>query len=356
MPALPPNATTALLAPVRSLRTMQPSDRPWELAFACAIAAGAPLLAGIAAGLVAEGLAGSLGAMVLLYLPRTHLLHRLRIVAIFALAMIACHAAGLWLAGRGALAIAGIGLVAAGASALCRLLQRSPPGSLFLVMPAAIAAAAAPLPLARAVVQLAGLATGCLFALVVATIYSVHIRRRHARLPVRPLTERPGVIWRDAAVLGVMVAIALALAAMLGLARPYWVAISTVTIMGGASVAQAWQRKIHRATGTGAGLLLAAPLLATIHAPWQAAVAIMTLLFAVEMLVVRHYALAVAFITPMAILLAETPHLATGAGIADVPGMLLARLLDTLLGAAIGVAGVALQGRLARHAAARNAG
>ncbi|WP_121116557.1 FUSC family protein [Croceibacterium ferulae] len=355
MPAPVPNSAAALLAPVRSLRRMQPSDRPWELAFACMIASGGPLLAGIATGWVGEGLAGSLGGMVLLYLPRTPLLHRLRIVAIFALAMIACYAAGLWLAGHGMPAVAaGIGLTATGAAALCRLLQRSPPGSLFLVMPAAIAAAAAPLPPARALTQLAGLTTGCLFALIVAAIYSIHIGRRHARLPVQPLAERPATIWRDAAVLGLMVAVALTLATLLGLTHPYWVAISTVTIMSGASVAQAWQRKIHRVTGTGAGLLLAAPLLAFIHAPWQAAVAIMALLFAVEMLVVRHYALAVAFITPMAILLAETPHLAAGEPAAELSTMLLARLVDTVLGAAIGVAGVVVQRAMARSAAARS--
>ena len=349
MPDLHQNKTGALLAPVHSLRTMQPSDRPWELALACMVAAGLPLLAGIAAGRVGEGLAGSLGGMALLYLPRTPLLHRLRIVAIFGLAIIVCYAAGLWLAGRGALAIAGIGLVTACASVLSRMLQRSPPGSLFMVMPAAIAAAAPPLPLARALGQLAGLTTGCLFAVVVAAIYSIHIGRRHARLPVRPLAERPAAILRDAAVLGLMVVAALALAGLLGLTRPYWVAISTVTIMSGASVAQAWQRKIHRVTGTVGGVAVAAPILAIVHAPWQAAVAIMALLFAVEMLVVRHYALAVAFITPMAILLAETPHLATGDGLTDLPALLLARLVDTLLGAAIGVAGVALQGLLARR-------
>jgi hypothetical protein len=334
---------------------MQASDRPWELAFACMIAAGLPLLAGSAAGLVGEGLAGSLGAMALLYLPRTPLLHRLRIVAIFGLAMIACYAAGLWLAGRGGLAIAGMGLIATAATALCRTLQRSPPGSLFLVMPAAIAAAAAPLSPTRALTQLAALATGCLFALVIAAIYSIHIGRRRARLPVQPRAERSSAVWRDAAVHGVMVIVALVLAAMLGLSRPYWVAISTVTIMSGASVAQAWQRKIHRVTGTGAGLILAAPLLSVIGAPWQAAIAIMALLFTVEMLVMRHYALAVMFITPMAILLAETPRLANGEGVTDVPALLLARLLDTLLGAAIGVIGVALQGTLARREAGTDA-
>ncbi|WP_052208176.1 FUSC family protein [Croceibacterium mercuriale] len=351
MSATRPTGTAALLAPLRSLRTLQPSDRPWELAFACMIAAGVPLLAGSAAGLVGEGLAGSLGAMALLYLPRTPLLHRLRIVAIFGLAMIACYAAGLWLAGRGVLAIAGLGLLASAATALCRSLQRSPPGSLFLVMPAAIAAAAGPLAPARALSQLAALATGCLFAVAVAAIYSIYIGRRRARLPVQPLGERWSAIWRDAAVHGMMVAVALVLAAVLGLSRPYWVAISTVTIMSGASVAHAWQRKIHRVTGTGAGLILAVPLLSVIHVPWQAAIAIMALLFAVEMLVVRHYALAVAFITPMAILLAETPQLSVGEGATNVPALLLARLVDTLLGAAIGVAGVALQGTLARRAA-----
>ncbi|WP_347304369.1 FUSC family protein [Croceibacterium sp. TMG7-5b_MA50] len=337
-----------LLAPLATLRTLQPSDRPPELALTCSLCAGLPLLAGIHFGQVGAGLAGSLGGMVLLYLPRTPLLHRLRIVALFSLAMIACYAAGLWLAGRGWLAVAGIGVLTALAATLCRLLQRSPPGSLFLVMPAAIAAAGPPPPPVTALNDLAALTTGCLVALVLGTIYSIHIGRRRPRLPVQKLAEAVPTIMREAALLGASVALALTLATILGLPRPYWAAISTLTVMQGASVAQAWQRKIHRVTGTLLGLAIAVPLLLLIATPLQAALAIMALLFAVEVLVVRHYALAVAFITPMAILLAETVSLTTTGGIADPAGLLLVRGVDTLLGAAIGVIGMAAQVALAR--------
>ena len=99
---------TSLLAPLRSLHRMQPSDRPLELPLACALASGLPLLAGIHWGQVGAGLAGSLGGMALVYLPRTPLLDRLRVVTVCARAMIACYAAGLWLAGRGWWAIAAI--------------------------------------------------------------------------------------------------------------------------------------------------------------------------------------------------------------------------------------------------------
>jgi uncharacterized membrane protein YccC len=57
----------------------------------------------------------------------------------------------------------------------------------------------------------------------------------------------------------------------------------------------------------------------------------------IETLVVRHYGLATVFITPLAILLAEA-----GQGFVTAPQQLMqARLLDTVVGALLGLAGAA---------------
>ena len=57
----------------------------------------------------------------------------------------------------------------------------------------------------------------------------------------------------------------------------------------------------------------------------------------IETLVVRHYGLATVFITPLTILLAEA-----GQGLAMAPQRLMqARLVDTVVGAVLGLAGAA---------------
>jgi uncharacterized membrane protein YccC len=67
------------------------------------------------------------------------------------------------------------------------------------------------------------------------------------------------------------------------------------------------------------------------------AITVTALTLVVETLVVRHYALAAAFITPLAILLAEA-----GRGSMQAPQDLMqARLIDTVIGAVLGLIGAA---------------
>ena len=62
----------------------------------------------------------------------------------------------------------------------------------------------------------------------------------------------------------------------------------------------------------------------------------MVLAFVTEMLVVRHYGLAMIFVTPLTILLAE----ATQLGHETPAALLQARLFDTLLGSVVGLLGI----------------
>ena len=57
----------------------------------------------------------------------------------------------------------------------------------------------------------------------------------------------------------------------------------------------------------------------------------------IETLVVRHYLLATVFITPLTILLAEAAQMPMAAP----RGIMQARLIDTVVGAVIGLAGAA---------------
>lgn len=133
--------------------------------------------------------------------------------------------------------------------------------------------------------------------------------------------------------------LSLAIALLLQLDKPYWVPVSCLVVVQGVTLRAAWNKQVQRIVGTSVGLILAGALLSLTTDPWVVAIAILVLTFVIETAVVRHYALAAVFITPLTILLAEAPDLQHG----NVGALMQARFLDTLLGAAIGfVAAIAL--------------
>jgi len=68
---------------------------------------------------------------------------------------------------------------------------------------------------------------------------------------------------------------------------------------------------------------------------WSISLGMMALTFVIEFTVVKHYAFAAIFITPLTILLAEATTLGQGSSAALVH----ARFFDTVLGCLVGLAG-----------------
>jgi len=131
------------------------------------------------------------------------------------------------------------------------------------------------------------------------------------------------------------VGIALALAQTFQLERAYWVSVSCLAIIQGVSLRAVWNRQVHRIIGTGIGLLLSWALLMLPLDKWTVTLIMTALTFVIEILVVRHYGLAVIFITPLTIFLAE----ATRIGHGSTDAMIHARFFDTVLGCAVGLVG-----------------
>jgi uncharacterized membrane protein YccC len=136
-------------------------------------------------------------------------------------------------------------------------------------------------------------------------------------------------------VIGVFVGISLALAQTLHLQKAYWVPVSCLAVIQGASLRAIWTRQLQRIAGTALGLLLFLAIAGIELPPWGIACALTALTFVIETLVVRHYGLAVVFITPLTILLAEAARLGQGAP----QGIMQARLVDTIIGAVVGLVG-----------------
>lgn len=317
------------------LATFSDTDRRWQMPFCAALATGLPLLVGAYFDHLDYGLVSSLGGLVFLYSPNTPLSHRMVSLMACAFGMSASYALGVMSHFFPVLLVPVLTFIAILVSMVCRFYALGPPGSLFFVMAAAIGAYS-PIGVLQVPLYVGLLSMGCLLACLIALFYSIHILRLQPAQPATPLPPATfDFVVFDSVVIGLFVGISLALAQALQLERPYWVPVSCLAVIQGASLRAVWNKQVHRIIGTGIGVFLAWGLLTLPLEKWSIALLMMILAFIIESLVVRHYGLAAIFITPLTIFLAEATQLGHGSPNA----MLEARLLDTVLGAIVGLAG-----------------
>ena len=322
---------------LRQLARVNRSDRPWEMPVAAALASGLPIFVGAAYGELGLGLIGSLGGLVFLHLPATRLAHRMAWLMACAFGMTASHALGLLGHLYPPLVVPVLVLITILVTMICRFYAAPPPGSLFFVMAAAIAAYS-PTHGRAALVQVGALALGTVLAVAIAFVYSLHIVSRRRVPAPRPLPHPDfDFVVLDSVVIGAFVGLSLLAAHALQLDRPYWVPISCLAIIQGVSLRAAWTRQLQRIGGTAVGLLVFVGIAQVPLGPWGVAVVLTLLTLVIETLVVRHYGLATVFITPLTITLAEAGQ---GTAMAARP-LMEARLADTALGAVLGLAGAA---------------
>jgi hypothetical protein len=218
---------------------------------------------------------------------------------------------------------------------VCRFYMVGPPGSLFFIMAASIGAYA-PVEVMQVPLQVGLITMGCLLACLIAFFYGIYILRLQAPQAVEPLPPASfDFVVFDSVVIGLAVGVSLLAAQALQLERAYWVPVSCLAVLQGATLRAVWNKQVHRILGTAVGLFLAWGLLAMPLDAWRVSLLMMVLTFLVETLVVRHYGLAVVFITPLTIFLADATRIGQGAPEA----MLQARLLDIVLGSVVGVLG-----------------
>lgn len=252
-----------------------------------------------------------------------------------AFAMIACYALGqvsqLVPVARGPI----IALVAVLVMMACRYYRVVPPAALFFVMAAAIGAYA-PGVITDVPVKLGVFALGSIGAVVIGFFYSAHILRFRDPLPsVPPPEDLLDEVVIEPLLIGLFVGLSLAAAQLLALDKPYWVPISCLAVIQGVTLRAVWNRQVHRIVGTIIGLGLTWLLVSYAADPWAIAAAVIVLTFCIETAIVRHYAFAAIFITPMTILLAEASTL----GQSSSSALINARLVDTVVGCLFGLIG-----------------
>jgi uncharacterized membrane protein YccC len=208
-----------------------------------------------------------------------------------------------------------------------------PPGPLFLVFALAVCAMvpAGPttVPIAAAVA-----ASSVLVSLVVAHVGALrsHDPWRLPQLPAphfRDALEAPGA---RAHLLRHVVALAIAggIATGLGWQHPYWAMVAAVTVLSGPDLTSRLTRGVNRVVGTTLGLAVAAPILLWAPQGVWAVLVIVVLQVLTELVVGRNYAVALLFITPLALMMGQLVHTAPAGP------LLRDRLFETVLGALVG--------------------
>lgn len=319
-----------------------------EVGFRAAAAVAVPLLVLLAVGRLDLAAYATFGAFTALYGRNEPYRLRLRSVSVAAVALLASIALGvlvavlgepLWLAAVLLVAVVVIGTFFATA------FQLLPAQPLFFVF-ALLVCAAIPTPAAEAWGRI-GLAAAVAAFSWLLTMSGWLLRRaagdraaRTGAVLLKKLHRRPGVdtsvlrdrrVWLTAAQNGVGVLIAGGLALAFGLGHAYWAVVSLVAVIPPARAAHSISRSLHRILGTIGGVVVAALVLVWSPPALVVIAVIVVCQFFAEMLVGRHYGYALLFITPMAL---AVSHLASPAPLGT---LVLDRVLETVLGASIGI-------------------
>lgn len=226
-------------------------------------------------------------------------------------------------------------MVAGVAIVLSDALHWHPPGALFFVF-ALAACASVPSEPGRILVALLLAVASAVFALIVSTagLTRPSARRRSPTAVVpslRRALDRPGELTKVLSVVAA-VAVAGAIPTSTGLGHPYWAMVSAVAALAAADVTGHLVRAGQRVLGTFAGLALAAALLTVSSNALVLIAFVVALHMAAELFVLRNYGLTMLFVTPLALIMSYL------ASTHDEWPLLRDRALETLLGAAVGIA------------------
>jgi hypothetical protein len=208
-----------------------------------------------------------------------------------------------------------------------------PPGALFQVF-AFTAVASAPATGADVAPAVLVSAAAALFSVLVG-LAGPAVRSVRSATPLAAPQHIGGAVegvTRYALQSGVGVLVAGAIATSAGIGRPYWAMVSAVVPLVARDLTAQLTRGVHRVVGTGLGLLVAWALFALDVRGLALVLLVAVLQAGAELFVGRNYALALAFVTPLALLMV---HL-----VVPVPTreLLLDRGVETIIGVAVGVA------------------
>ncbi|MBP2079447.1 FUSC family protein [Oceanobacillus polygoni] len=168
----------------------------------------------------------------------------------------------------------------------------------------------------------------------------IHVPKRSLKETLSGSFHKNSFVFISAIRYGFILFIASIIAFSFEFDRSYWIVLSCGAVMLGSTIITTFHRAIQRSLGTIVGVLIAALLLSTHPDGIFIILVILLLTFLTELFIPRNYAIAVCFITPNAIFMAENTS-----QIYDLRFFATARITDILIGCAIGLVGIFLFGR-----------
>ena len=168
---------------------------------------------------------------------------------------------------------------------------------------------------------------------------SIKVSKPSLKMKLIKACDKDLIIFVNAVRSGIILTIASIISYKFGFSRAYWIPLSCTSAMMGATIIGTFHRAVQRTVGTLVGLILAIYILSLQPKGLLLIIICILLTGITELFIVKNYALAVIFITPNALLIAET---ATNTH--DFSYFATARVTDILVGVGIGLIGTYLMG------------
>src|SRR5699024_8745000 len=168
----------------------------------------------------------------------------------------------------------------------------------------------------------------------------VHLRKQPIMKKFADAFDKNAVVFLTSFRYAIVLGLAALVAFSFDFDRSYWIPVSCRAVTLGSTIISTFHRSIQRSLGTLFGILVAVVILSISPAPIVVALLIAMFHFLTATCMVRNYAFAVMFITPNAILIAESTT-----QIQNLSYFASARITDVVIGCIIGILGVLLVGR-----------
>jgi uncharacterized membrane protein YccC len=329
------NFKTLVFREAKSLFELKKTERLWHIPVLASLCVGLPLLIGYYFDRLDYGIVSCMAGLVILYLPTTTVARRMITLLTCSFGFMISFVIGLCFSFNPMLSAVVLGLFAMSVYWVVNYFGMKPPGSFFFIMIASVASCM-PFDLEKIPIRVGLIGMGAMLACLLALFYSLYSIKKHPPKTELIVVKKSNYTTLfESGIVGFFIFVSLLIGHLLQLSNPYWLPISCLAVMQGASFHHVWQRSFQRILGTFIGLGLAWLLLLLKMTPLTICISIMVLQFIIEMLVVRHYGLAVIFITPLTLFLAEAGSAMT----VDANTLISVRFVDILLGSIIGAIG-----------------
>ncbi|WP_338731461.1 FUSC family protein [Mangrovimonas cancribranchiae] len=311
----------------------------WQKPLLTTFSIGLPLLLGLYFDNLQYGLSACLSGLIIIYLPESGTFtNRILTLLICSFGFMVSSAIGYIFSFKPLVSIVAFGVFSMTVHWITLFYKTAPPRSFFFILIAAMTICQ-PFDIELIPIKVGLMALGTMLTLTSALIYLfiLSLRQIKTKNKIIPIFEKntSADIW-ETLIYGAIMSIALAIGHIFELNNPYWIPISSAAVMQGASLYQIRQRMFQRILGTFVGIGFTWVLFYFIDFnPLLICVTIIILQLAIEMLIVKQYAVAVVFITPFTILLNEAAN-----PLFQTPNTLIAlRLEEIIIGSILGAIG-----------------